>query len=379
MIYFDHCSTSFPKAPGVAQRVKDFVDAECVNVGRGFYSAAGAADALVYGVRERLAHFFGCKNGRNVIFTGGATQSVNTVVKGVLKPGDHVVTTMMEHNAVLRPLFQLQKKGVKISIVPCGADGRLDPYAFIKKIRPETKMAVMTHASNVCGTLLPVAEIGEICAKRGIFFVLDAAQTAGIMPVNMGDFNADAVAFSGHKGLLATQGIGGFVVSDRMAEQMEPLISGGTGSFSHSFNVPPLLPDKFEAGTLNLPGIAALCASLSFIEKTGMGYLRKNADEIFKLFIAEIKAIPGVRLVGYGASERCPVAALDFLGMDNGAAAGILDNKYQIMVRSGLQCAPLAHRALGTFPRGVVRCSFGYGNTPEEVEFFINALREMTK
>ena len=382
MIYFDQCSTSFPKAPGVSDKVREFIDDGCVNAGRGGYSAAWAVERMVFETRETLAALFGYDNGKNVIFTGGATQSLNMALKGFLKPGDHVLTTVMEHNSVLRPLAQLKKTGVETDFAACGTDGRLSLNDFTGKLAPNTAMVVMTHASNVCGTVMPIKEVGEICAASGVVFVLDAAQTAGVLPIDMKGSKIDVLIFSGHKGLLATQGIGGFIIGDDAAKKTEPLITGGTGSFSHLSEPPAALPDKYEAGTLNLPGVAALNASLSFINQTGLANLRANEKKLQGYFIDEIKKIPGVRLAGHDENnleESCAVAALDFINKDNGAVSGALDSEYGIMTRCGLHCAPLAHKALGTYPGGAVRCSFGYANTEDEIDYFLRAIKKISR
>ena len=265
-------------------------------------------------------------------------------------------------------------------IAACTSEGELIMEDFLSKLRPDTKLVVTTHASNVCGAVLPIREIGAICRQRGILYVVDSAQTAGVLPIHMQNDYIDVLAFAGHKSLLATQGIGGFVITDEAARHMTPLLSGGTGSFSSSLEVPEHLPDRFEAGTLNLPGIVALRAALTYIEETGPQNIYAAAHGLFSRFISEAKGIPGLRLVGPSHLEnRCPVAALDFTELDNGEVAYRLDETYGIMTRSGLHCAPLAHQALGTFPKGVVRCSFGHTNTQEEVDVLLSALREITR
>jgi cysteine desulfurase family protein len=380
MIYFDQCSTSYPKAPGVAEQVYEAIKTGCFNINRGGYAGALSTGETVFDTRERLSRLFGAPKSRNVILTGGITQSLNMILKGLLKPGDHVVTTQMEHNGVLRPLTQLKATGVEVDIAACTSEGELIMEDFLSKLRPDTKLVVTTHASNVCGAVLPIREIGAICRQRGILYVVDSAQTAGVLPIHMQNDYIDVLAFAGHKSLLATQGIGGFVITDEAARHMMPLLSGGTGSFSSSLEVPEHLPDRFEAGTLNLPGIVALRAALTYIEETGPQNIHAAAHGLFSRFISEAKGIPGLRLVGPSHLEnRCPVAALDFTELDNGEVAYRLDETYGIMTRSGLHCAPLAHQALGTFPKGVVRCSFGHTNTQEEVDVLLSALREITR
>lgn len=378
LIYMDHGSTSHPKAPGVSQQVKEALDNGCFNINRGGYAGAWAMAEKVFDTREQLARLFGFGKSKNVIFTGSVTQSLNMVLKGLLGSGDHAVTTQMDHNAVLRPLHQLREEGVALDIAPCGPDGALLPEDLAARLRPNTKLVVMTHASNVCGALLPIREIGAICRERGIFFAVDAAQTAGVFPIDMDRDQIDILAFTGHKGLLGPQGIGGFLLREEAAAEMKPLLAGGTGSFSHLVEVPPLLPDKFEAGTLNLPGIMGLNAALAHLEQTGIEAVGAGVRQLMERFLAGLEGIPRARLVGpKGAAGRCPVIALDFVGLDNGEVAGRLEAEFGIMTRSGLHCAPLAHRALGTFPRGVVRFSLGQGNTVAEVDRALEGIREI--
>ena len=380
MIYFDNGSTSHPKAPGVPEAVKDILVNGCFNINRGNYAGAYAMSDLVFSVREKIASLFDCPDSRHVVFTGGVTISLNMVLKGLLRPGDRVVTTQMEHNAVIRPLTQLQGLGVHVDMVRCGADGALDMDDMEAKITAQTKLVVMTHASNVCGVILPIRIVGEICRKYGSLLVVDCAQTAGVLPISMRKDNIDILTFAGHKGLLATQGIGGLVLSQQIADDITPLVAGGTGSYSHLANMPAELPDRLEAGTLNLPGVAALSKALDYIASVGTEAI--YAREMFLLaHLAEgVSGLEGARIIGpEKASDKCAVAALDFSGMDNSAVSGRLDEEYGIMTRCGLQCAPVAHRALGTFPRGVVRCSLGHMNTEAEVDELVSALREITQ
>ena len=378
MIYFDNGSTSYPKAPGVAQAVMEILENGCFNINRGGYAGAYEMSALVYDTREKIAALFDCPSGRRVVFTGGITQSLNMALKGLLRAGDHVVTTQMEHNAVIRPLAQLRASGVLVDTARCGRDGRLDLADMESKITRQTKLVVMTHASNVSGTILPIRELGAICRERGALLLVDSAQTAGVLPISMREDNIDLLAFSGHKGLLAAQGIGGLVLSQQIADLMTPLLAGGTGSHSDMAEMPAELPDRLEAGTLNLPGIAALSASLDYISEVGVGAIYAREMELLTLLTDGLASISGVRVAGPERLEdKCAIAALDFSKIDNAAVSARLDEEFGIMTRCGLHCAPGAHRALGTYPQGVVRCSLGHKNTEAEVESFLNALREI--
>jgi cysteine desulfurase family protein len=379
MIYFDNGSTSHPKAPGVPQAMKEILERGCFNINRGGYSGAYEMSALVFEAREKIAAFFDCPSGRQVVFTGGVTQSLNMALKGLLRPGDHIVTTQMEHNAVIRPLAQLQAQGVRADFARCGQDGRLDLSDMESKITGRTKLVVMSHASNVCGVILPIREVGAICRERGALLVVDSAQTAGVLPISLPRDNIDILAFAGHKGLLAAQGLGGLVMSQQIAAEMTPLIAGGTGSHSHMADMPAELPDRLEAGTLNLPGIAALTVALDYITGIGLDTIYAREMTLLSRLLNGIKAIAGVRVVGpENPADKCAVAALDFPALDNAAVAARLDEEYGIMTRCGLHCAPVAHKALGTFPRGLVRCSPGPKNTEAEVDELLAALNQIT-
>ncbi|MEA5015082.1 MAG: aminotransferase class V-fold PLP-dependent enzyme [Candidatus Limiplasma sp.] len=378
MIYFDNGSTSHPKAPGVARAVLEVLENGCFNINRGGYAGAYEMSALVFDAREKIAALFGCPTGRQVVFTGGVTQALNMALKGLLRPGDQVVTTQMEHNAVVRPLAQLEKQGVLVEVARCGPDGLLDLADMEAKITGYTRLVVMTHASNVCGAVLPIREVGDMCRARGALLLVDSAQTAGVLPISMEKDHIDMLAFAGHKGLLATQGIGGLVLSQEIGEKMTPLMAGGTGSHSHQAEMPRELPDRLEAGTLNLPGIAALSSSLDYLAKVSIDTIYAREMALLQRLTDGIRALPQVRLVGpENPADKCAVAALDFPALDNAAVAARLDEEYGIMTRCGLHCAPQAHQALGTFPRGAVRCSLGHQNTEAEVDRLLAALDEI--
>ena len=265
-IYLDQASTSFPKAPGVAQAMMDYLTMNGVNVNRGCYSSAYSAEEVIYETRQLLAELFHFSKCKNVIFTPNVTTSLNFILKGFLKPGDHILVSAMEHNAVMRPVVQLASSGISFDRIPCRTDGSMILEKVEELIRPETKAIVTLHASNVCGTRMPLDALGEICQRHQLYFVVDSAQTAGIVPINMDKMHIDALAFTGHKGLRGPQGTGGFLVSQELAEQMEPLISGGTGSVSHTEEIPDFMPDRFESGTPNLPGIYGLHEALLYLK-----------------------------------------------------------------------------------------------------------------
>ena len=379
-VYLDNGATSYPKAPGVGEAVKHFLDDIGSNVNRSGYAASLAAEEIVFETRERLCRLFNFGQPENVIFTLNVTQALNYLIKGLLQPGDHCIVSSMEHNAVMRPLMQLKKRGVEFSRFQCDERGRLDPGDLYPLIKANTKAVIINHASNVCGTVLPVAEIGKICAERGLRFIVDTAQTAGILDIDFQKIRADALAFTGHKGLLGPQGTGGFLLSPELARTLEPLISGGTGSLSEQEEPPPYLPDKFEAGTLNLPGIFGLHAALAYIEKTGTGAIRKKELELAALLLEGLSVIGEARLVGLeGLENRTAVVSVDFPGYDNAEIAYLLDRDYGIKTRCGLHCAPAAHKTLGTFPRGTVRLSPGHFNTREEIEYTLSSIHKVLK
>lgn len=379
-IYLDNAATTFPKAPGVADSMKYYLDSIGCNINRGGYSLAFSAGETVLETREKLCHLFNFPQPDNVIFTLNITQSLNFLLKGLLKPGDHCIVTSMEHNAVMRPLSQLVKNGVQYTRISCDTQGKLAPEDIKKAWQNNTKAVVMTHASNVCGTILPLEKVGELCREKGVFFLVDAAQTAGVIDIDFQQVKLDALAFTGHKGLLGPQGIGGFLLSDSLVPILEPLISGGTGSLSDSEEVPSFLPDKFEPGTPNIPGLFGLHTALTYLEKEGLTAIRQKELELTKIFLDGVKNLPGVRCVGLeGIKERTAVVSLDFQDKDNGEIAYTLSKHYGILTRSGMHCAPSAHKTLGTFPKGTVRFSFSHFNTPKEISQTIDTLAKKSK
>lgn len=384
-VYFDQAATSFPKGKGVIEAMVEFMSLEGTNINRGSYDAAYNTAEIVYETRERLCRFFDFGTipsaVKNVIFTVNITYALNFIIKGYLKEGDHVLVSSMEHNAVMRPLVQLQKeRNISFDRIPCTKEGELIVDAIGALIKENTKAIIMTHGSNVCGTILPIEKVGEIAHSKGIKFIVDTAQTAGVIPISMNKMHIDALAFTGHKGLLGPQGIGGFIVTDEMAADMTTLVSGGTGSLSDTEETPDFLPDKFEAGTLNIPGIIGLNASLHYIEEIGINTIYNKELSLTKKFIEGISHIEGIKIIGKVRCEnRTAVVSLQCDNVDEAVLAFTLDNEYKIMTRVGMHCAPNAHKTLGTFPKGTIRFSFGFHNTMEEVDYVINAIKEICR
>ena len=384
-IYLDQASTSFPKAPGTAEAVYRYMtDCGC-NVGRGGYAGAYSAEEMVYDTRVLLCRMFGGSGGtiqpKNVLFTKNVTESLNILIKGLLRPGDHVLVSSMEHNAVMRPLVQMEKQGIRFTRVPCAEDGTMDPAEAEALIEAQTKAFIMLHASNVCGTVLPAAEIGALCRAHGICFILDTAQTAGVLPLDMEAMHIDALAFTGHKGLLGPQGTGGFLIRDELIGEMEPLIAGGTGSISHTEDIPDFLPDRFEAGTLNLPGIAGLHASVEWLLAQPEGSIFAHEKRLTEHFLSGLKPLEDggmLRIVGkHDTEQRTSVVSVVPLHSDPAEVAFRLDEEYGIATRVGLHCAPSAHRTLRTFPTGTIRFSFGYANTESEADAAVTGLKAL--
>ena len=377
-IYLDNGSTSFPKAPGVGKAMADFIEKVGVNIGRGGYEEAYSAAEVVLDTREKLCRLFHFDRPENVIFQSGITAAMNVLLKGLLKPGDRVLTTSMEHNAVMRPLRQLEEIGVEVVLIPCRGDGTLDFEALIDLATPGTRALVMTHASNMCGTVMPVKDVAEYCQTLGIWTIVDCAQTAGILPIDMEDWGVDAIAFAGHKGLLGPQGIGGFLITDDLAAEVDPLLSGGTGSISHLETVPDFMPDRFEPGTQNLPGIFGLHAALSYLEEVGIDRIYQHEMALAARLLEGFSKLEGIRVAGRTQlTGRTAVVSVDFLQMDNADAAYLLEDKYGIMTRCGLHCAPQAHKTVGTYPQGTVRFAPGRETTEAEIDAALAAVQEI--
>ena len=381
-IYLDQASTTYPKPECVAKAVYEYMTGNGSNINRGCYENAYDTEEVVLETRELLCELFDGPDCKNVVFTKNVTESLNVVLKGFLKPGDHVLLSSMEHNAVMRPIRQLEKNGVEFDRVPCSEQGELKLQSMEALLRQNTKAVVMMHASNVCGTILPLKEVGAFCKTHGLKFIADCAQTAGTMPISMKEMNIDVLCFTGHKGLYGPQGIGGFILQEEMISAMTPLLSGGTGSISHTEEIPEFMPDRFEPGTMNLPGIFGLNSALGWINEVGIENIYNKERILTRLFLEEIGKLDPkgekIKLVGKKTEEgRTAVVSIQTPGRDVSEVAYLLDKNYGIMTRVGLHCAPSAHQTLGTYPTGTVRFSFGYFNTEEEVLFAVKALEEI--
>ena len=379
MIYLDNGATSFPKPEGVSAAMKFYMDQVGATINRSVYGSAQDAGLVTLQLRQRLKDLFRFPEPvTHVILTPGATWGLNMAIRGFLKPGDHCIVSSMEHNAVMRPLLQLQ--GVEYSRIPCNREGLLDPSDIEGLIRPNTKLLVMAHGSNVCGSVQDAKAVGEICARHGIAFVLDAAQTAGHYPVDFAEFGLSALCVPGHKGLLGPTGIGALLMTDAFAKSLDPIIAGGTGSASDSEYLPEYLPDRFESGTPNLPGIYGWEAALQFVQTNGVEALRDHEMALCKRFLDGLETIESVTLCGTkDLNRRVGVISVDFLRKDNAEAAFELEMEHGILTRCGLHCAPSAHKTLDTFPRGTVRFSLGFANTEADVDAALDAISKISK
>ena len=374
-IYLDNAATSFPKPEGVSNAMKTYMDQVGATINRSVYGSAQDAGLVTLQLRERLKKLFHFPEpATHVILTPGATWVLNMAIKGFLKPGDHCIVSAMEHNAVMRPLLQFE--GVVFDRIPCSREGLLNPEDVEALIRPNTKLLVMAHGSNVCGSVQDAKAVGEICSRHGIAFVLDAAQTAGHIPVDFEAFHLSALVVPGHKGLLGPSGIGALLMTDKFSKALDPIVAGGTGSASDSEFLPDYLPDRFESGTPNLPGIYGWEAALQYVENTGVEALRSHEITLCKRFLDGLEALDGVALCGTkDLTRRVGVISVDFLNQDNAEAAFALEMDYGILTRCGLHCAPSAHKTLNTFPRGTVRFSLGFSSTEDDVDSALAAIK----
>lgn len=378
-VYLDNAATSFPKPPMVGARMREYVDEVGAPVNRGSYEAAQQAELVTLRLRQRLCALFGFADPAHVILTPGNTWGLNMLLSGALRPGDHVLVSAMEHNAVMRPLTLLAKRGVVFDRIPCDAEGRLQADRIETMLRLNTRLVLLAHASNVSGTVQDAAAVGEICAARGIAFALDAAQTAGHIPLDFTALHLSALSVPAHKGLMGPQGIGALLLRPDFAETIEPLVSGGTGSVSDSEDIPLYLPDRFEPGTPNLPGIYGWEAALEYLESVTVEAVAAHDRALSARLLGGLREIPGVVLVGPDTTAgRVGVFSLDFPGKDNAEIAARLEEEFGILTRCGLHCAPSAHRTLGTFPRGTVRLSLGWFNTEADIDRALRAIKAVS-
>ena len=378
-VYLDNAATSFPKPPAVGARMREYVDEVGASVSRGSYQAAQQAELVTLRLRQRLCALFGFADPSHVILTPGNTWGLNMLLLGALRPGDHVLVSAMEHNAVMRPLTQLEKRGVAFDRIPCDAEGRLQTDRIEVMLRPNTRLVLLAHASNVSGTVQDAAAVGEICAARGIPFALDAAQTAGHIPLDFAALHLSALSVPAHKGLMGPQGMGALLLRPDFAKTLEPLVSGGTGSVSDSEDIPLYLPDRFEPGTPNLPGIYGWEAALEYLEDVTVEAVAAHDRALSARLLGGLRDVPGVSLIGPDTTEgRVGVFSLDFPGKDNAEIAARLEEDFGILTRCGLHCAPNAHRTLGTFPRGTVRLSLGWFNTEADIDRALRAIKAVS-
>ena len=392
-IYLDNASTTFPKPPEVAEAVYEYMTGVGSNIGRGGYASAYAAEEAVFNMRQLLCDFFGGEDAKNVVFTKNVTEALNVIIRGLLEKGEHVLVSAMEHNAVMRPLQLLGREleageeapadAISFSRIPCDSEGNLELEALPRLVQQRTKAVIMTHASNVCGTLLPIDKVGDFCKQRGLLFIVDSAQSAGVFPINMQQLHIDALAFTGHKGLLGPQGIGGFVLREHMVTKLAPLIVGGTGSLSHTEKTPRFMPDKFEAGTLNLPGIMGLAAGVSWLKERGLASIRAHELALTEQLLAGLQGLEQqglLRIVGRkDLKQRTSVVSIAGTQLDIAMLAHKLNAEYGIATRVGLHCAPNAHKTLGTYPTGTLRFSMGWHNTEAEIATALNAFKEVLR
>lgn len=377
MIYFDNAATTFPKPKRVGRRMKHFLERSCANPGRGGHKLSRIAGRKVTKARQNLAKFLGIEDPLRLIFTFNDTLALNMGIHGVLRPGDHVITTVYEHNSILRPLMKLSKTGVEVSILDGNMNGEISLEQLMSMIKGNTKMVAICISSNVLGNILPVAEIGRICRETGKLLLVDGAQGVGTLPIDVEKMCIDLLAFPGHKGLYGPMGTGGLYIGERA--NVDDVIQGGTGTVSENIEQPDTFPDRYESGTSNAVGIWGLNAGLEFVKGKGIKNIKKHEDKLTNILIKGLSDIKGVKILGEDMKERMPIVAFNIGDMHSTKAASILDKKYNIATRGGLHCAGLFHRMAGTIKQGAVRVSPGYFNTKEEAYKFIKAVREIAK
>ncbi len=380
-LYLDNAATSWPKPPGVAAAMMHFLEEVCANPGRSAHRQSVESARVVFAAREAVAALFNAPDPLRVVFGLNVTDGLNTALHGLLRSGDHVITSGMEHNSVMRPLRDLESRGVRVTQAQCEPDGSLDPARIEAAIGPATRMVVLNHASNVCGTILPVRKVGAIARRRGLLFLVDAAQSAGVLPLDMQADQIDLLAFTGHKSLLGPMGTGGLVIGERVKPQdIHPLRQGGTGSRSEFEEQPSFLPDRLEAGTPNAVGLAGLLAALEWLRQLGVERIRAHEVALCAQLLDGLAEIGGVRLFGpRNPHLQTATVAFNIENMEPSTVGELLDEQHNILCRVGLHCAPAAHRTLGTFAVGCVRFGLGAFNTPEDVAAALRAVHALAK
>lgn len=377
MIYFDNAATTMKKPPSVVQAVAEAMGS-LGNSGRGVHGGAMDASRVIFEARRELAGLFGAESPNRIVFTANSTESLNIAIQGILEPGDHVITTALEHNSLLRPLYAMEDRGVELTVLPADVMGRLRYADFENAIRENTKAIVCTHGSNLTGNLVDIRRVGEIAKQHGLLFVVDASQTAGVFPIDVQKMGIDILCFTGHKSLLGPQGTGGMYVREEVA--VKPLLSGGSGVQTYLRKHPPQMPTALEAGTLNGHGIAGLLAAVRYIRETGMDTIREKERSLMWEFYRQVQKIPGITVYGdFSGEDRCPIVALNVRDYDSGEVSDALFENWGIATRPGAHCAPRMHEALGTVQQGAVRFSFSHYNTMEEINIAVSALRELAQ
>lgn len=380
-IYLDNAATSWPKPPEVIAAMQEFLNHDSGNPGRAGYALSIAAARSIYTTRELIADLFHFPDPLRVIFTANATGAINLALFGLLKSGDQVITTAIEHNAVMRPLRELEQQGIQITIIPCSLEGLIDLAELQRQITNKTKLVIINHGSNVIGTVQPLAEISQIVHQTNAFFMVDAAQTAGTFPIDMQKLDIDLLAFTGHKGLYGPTGTGGLIISSRIdTKSVKPLYYGGTGSLSESEQQPEYLPDKFESGTLNGVGLAGLAAGIRFVLNQGIEYIHFHELNLIQMLIEGLSALPNVKI--YGMNRTANRIGVISLTINNQSVSDIglkLEEDYGISARVGLHCAPVAHKTIGTFPNGTVRFAPSIYTTKEDIVAAIEAIRTIAQ
>ena len=376
MIYLDNAATTLHKPEAVKKAVAEAFYM-MGNAGRGASAPALDASRIIYGTREKLARFFHAENANRIVFTANSTESLNIAVKGMISPGDHVITTVLEHNSVLRPLYECRENGAEITVLGCDEKGNISYEEMESAVRADTKAVICTHASNLTGNMIDLRRVGAIAREKGILFIVDASQTAGVYPIDVQRLGIDVLCFTGHKSLLGPQGTGGMYV--RTGVEIRPLLSGGSGVDTYNPHHPAVMPTALEAGTLNGHGIAGLGAAVSYLEETGLDVVREKELSLMWRFYEGVSRIPAVKIYGdFETGRRCPIVSLNIGDYDSSEVSDELNIGYGIVTRPGAHCAPLMHRALGTVSQGAVRFSFSHFNTEEEIDFAVKAVEELT-
>ena len=377
-VYLDNAATTFPKPKQVVDAMYNYMLNIGGNAGRGNYSNSLQSNRCLYDARETICNFFGYDNPSNVIFTNNVTTSLNMLIKGLLKPGDHVITSSMEHNSVMRPLIDCKNSiHIDLDIINADSKGFVSVDDIEKSIRSETKLVIITQASNVTGSIQNIKQIGKLCKDNGIFFIVDSSQGAGVLDINMKLIHADAIAFTGHKSLLGPQGIGGFIINDNLNKNCLSILQGGTGSLSYSLEQPDFLPDKFECGTHNLPGIVGLSESIKFINSIGLNEINEHNKYLLKYLLNGLMNISGLKVYGDTSGDNSTTCvSINSDSLDASELGYLLENE-GIKTRCGLHCSPLAHKTIGTYPNGTVRLSLSYFTTKADIEYTLKSINKI--